>query len=173
MRAQAQPSNYREMESQIVTDQNQSADFPAPWRPDQEDEATIKGRVISVNMGPDFGFGPYPIVTIVDSSGTERAIHAMHQILRTELAKRRPSAGDEIEVTYQGKRAPKSGNGNPFHVYRVTGGKEPEFNWDAELPVEERQQAQAATAAPPIAPAPVPAAPTEPVGAQFGTEPPF
>lgn len=139
-----------------MTDETQS-DFPSAWRPDQDDEKTIKGRVVGIAMSPDFGFGPYPIVTIRNDAGTEIAIHAMHQILRTELARRRPGAGDDLEVTYLGKRAPKSGNGNPFHVYRVAGGKEPEFNWENELPEEERSQAQASV---PIAPAHIPAAPT-------------
>lgn len=154
-----------------MTDETQS-DFPTAWRPDQSDEKTIRGRVVGVSMSPDFGFGPYPIVTIVDAAGAERAIHAMHQILRTELARRRPGAGDEIEVTYLGKRSPKSGSGNPFHVYRVVGGKEREFNWDAELPDEERSQA---AAAPPIASTPPPAAApvAEPAGVQFGDDVPF
>lgn len=133
-----------------MTDETES-DFPAAWRPDQDDEKTVKGRVVGVSMSPDFGFGPYPIVTIKNAAGAEIAIHAMHQILRTELAKRRPSAGDDLEVTYQGKRSPRSGSGNPFHVYRVAGGKEPEFNWENELPAEERGVYQ--SSAPPIAPA--------------------
>jgi hypothetical protein len=159
-----------------MTDETQS-DFPEAWRPEAGDK--IKGRVVSVAMGPDFGYGPYPIVTITDTTGAERAIHAMHQILRTELARRRPGHGDEIEVTYVGKRAPKSGNGNPFHVYRVVGGKEPEFNWDAELPPEERQ-GNRPSSAPPIAPSQPEFEPPasfqpqpKPTGEQFGDDIPF
>jgi hypothetical protein len=159
-----------------VTDETQ-ADFPEAWRPEAGDK--IKGRVVSVAMGPDLGYGSYPIVTIAEEAGTERTIHAFHQVLRSELARRRPGQGDEIEVTYIGKRAPRSG-GNGFHAYRVTGGKEPEFNWDAELPPEERQ-GNRSSSAPPIAPsqpepfeAPASFQPQpKPTGKQFGDEPPF
>jgi hypothetical protein len=160
-----------------MTDETQAVpDFPAPWRPDQTDSKTIKGVVQDVTMSPDFGYGPYPIVTIVDETGAERAIHVMGAVLRSEMAKRRPGRGDEIEVTYLGTRAPKSGTGKPYRVYKVTGGKEPVFNWDAELPAEEREAFHTtppATAEPPMAAAPVPAAAAEPVGQQFGEEAPF
>lgn len=156
-----------------MTDQT-SADFAEAWRPDAGD--TIKGVVKRVSMSPDFGYGPYPILTLQCADG-ERAVHAMHQVLRTELARRRPGRGDEIEITYQGKRSPKSGNGNPFHVYTVDGGNEPEFNWDSQLPDDERDavqtQRQTASVAPPIQPSsPVPVSP-EPAGAEFGDKPPF
>lgn len=158
--------------------ESEDTGYAEAWRPEPGDK--IAGRVLAIAMGPDMGYGPYPIVTL-DSAGTEYAIHAFHQILRTELARRRPKVGDEIEVTYQGKRSPKSGNGNPFHVYRVIGGREPEFNWESELPPEERARAQAEV---PIAPAPVPSdlgGPLErqPVPSaaekaeQFGDEVPF
>jgi len=150
---------------------DETAGFPEAWRPEAGDK--IAGCVQGVTMGPDFGYGPYPILTLVDETGAERAVHAMHQILRTELARRRPGRGDEIEITYVGKRPPKSGNGNPFHVYRVSGGKEPEFNWDNELPAEERQAPQQATAAPPIAPSALSQPEPAPAGEQFGDKPPF
>jgi hypothetical protein len=156
-----------------MTDETQS-DFPAAWRPDQDDPKTVKGIVQSVVMGPDFGWGSYPIVTILDDSGTERAIHAQGKILREELARRRPGAGDELEVTYLGTRAPKSGTGKPYRVYKVVGGKERAFNWDAQLPAEERQVSQEAVDLDlpfdPVEPSRVPAASA---AAQFGDKPPF
>lgn len=153
-----------------MTDETQS-DFPTAWRPDQDDPKTIKGRVLEVSLSPDFGFGPYPIVTIRNETG-EHAIHAQSQVLRRELAKRRPGAGDEIEVTYLGKRAPKSGNGNAFHVYRVAGGKEPEFNWDNELPAEERDAYQTPSDPPIQARQTVPADP-DPMTADNDDDIPF
>lgn len=154
-----------------MTDEAQ-ADFPQAWRPEAGD--AIKGTVVSVTLSPDFGYGPYPIVTL-KTDGGERAVHAMHQILRTELARRRPKRDDEIEITYLGKRSPRSGSGNPFHVYKVEGGNEPEFNWESELPDEERQARATQTAEPPITAAPTPsqqpqAAPA-PAGQQFGEVP--
>lgn len=156
------------------TDQTEiAADFPEAWKPEPGDK--IAGKVLEVSLSPDFGYGPYPIVTL-DVAGTERAVHAFHHVLRTELARRKPSRGDELEITYLGKRAPKSGNGNPFHVYRVAGGKEREFNWDAELPSEERDSFT--QAGPPIQPAPTQSQQAQepqpqPAGAQFGDEVPF
>lgn len=155
-----------------MTDETQS-EFARAWRPDQDDPKTIKGRVLSVTRSPDFGYGPYPIVTIRDEAGAEHAIHAQSTVLRAELAKRHPGPGDELEVTYQGKRAPKSGNGNPFHVYRVTGGKEPEFNWDSELREEDRQVQS--SAAPPIPPSTqeTRAEAAQAAAESFGDDPPF
>ena len=158
--------------------------YAEAWRPDPGDK--IKGRVLAVTMGPDMGYGQYPIVTL-DVDGQERAVHAFHTVLRTELARRRPRPGDDLEITYQGKRSPKSGNGNDFHVYRVIGGQEPEFNWDSQLPPDERglvgvsvpaASSARATAEPPIPPAdysPLPPQPTmqEQAAENFGEAPPF
>lgn len=133
-------------------------DFPEAWRPEGgEDSTEISGKVVGVVLGPDFGWGRYPIVTIATEDGTERAVHARGTVLRSELARRHPKRGDDLEIKYLGKRTPKSG-GNDFHMYRVNGGTEPEFNWDAELPPEERS-----SAAPPIAPAPAPLVQQQPV----------
>lgn len=161
-----------------MTEQEQyEADYPEAWKPEPGDK--IAGKVIGVTQSPDFGYGPYPIVTL-NVDGTERAVHAFHHVLRTELARRRPRVGDDLEIVYQGQRKPKSGTNNPFHAYRVQGGQEREFNWDAELPEGERE-ALGASASPPIAPAPVPSfqAPAQPqetpkpAGGQFGDEVPF
>lgn len=155
-----------------MTEQEQfAADYPEAWKPEPGEK--IAGQVVSVTMGPDMGYGPYPIVTL-NVEGKERAIHAFHQVLRTELARRRPRQGDQLEIVYGGTRKPKSGNGNPFHVYRVKGGQEPEFDWASEMAPEDRERAQAQSAEPPIPSAPVPQAPpTEPVGSQFEDSVPF
>lgn len=129
------------------------ADYPEAWKPDPGD--SVKGTVRQVALSPDMGYGPYPIVTL-DTPQGELAVHAFRSILRTELARCRPGVGDEIEIQYVGKRSPKSGKGNEYHVYRVLGGKEPEFDWTSELPEDERTHAQAASAAPPIQPAAIP-----------------
>lgn len=142
-------------------------DFPEAWKPEPGDK--IAGQVVGVSRSPDFGYGPYPIVTL-NVDGTERAVHAFHHVLRTELARRKPGAGDDLEILYVGKRSPKSGTGNDFHVYKVKGGKEPEFDWNSELPEDER---------PDEASVPIPPSPPKPVAAQmaaaenFGDKPPF
>jgi hypothetical protein len=104
--------------------------FPPAWRPQPGD--TIHGKVQSVTLGPDLGYGTYPIVTLVAEGGSEMAIHAFHTVLRTQLAQARPQAGDSLTVLYHGKRSPKGGTGNDYHSYRVSGGQEREFNWDSE-----------------------------------------
>lgn len=151
------------------------AEYPDAWVPAPGDE--IAGRVVGITMSPDFGYGPYPIVTL-DVEGTERAVHAMHQVLRQELAKRAPRIGDEVQIKFLGKRKPKTGNGQPFNVYRVTGGQEREFSWDSQLPEDEREQLSQSV---PIQAAPTPsqvaraadAVSQEPAGAEYGEEPPF
>lgn len=123
-----------------MTDETET-DYARAWRPDKDDPKTVKGHVLDVVLGPDFGWGRYPIVTIRQEDGEELAIHAQATILRSEMAERDVGKGDDVEVTYLGKRAPKSGAGKPYHVYKVTGGKQPAFSWNSDVP--ERQVDQA------------------------------
>lgn len=139
-----------------MTEETQTAeqsDFPEAWKPDAG--TTITGAVVEVKMIDPSGQGPYPCVTLQSADGQQRAIHAFHSVLRRELARNAPKVGDEITITYHGERA--GGAYGKYHSYQVRGGQGREFNWDAELPPEERQ-AQA-TADVPIAPAPIPAQP--------------
>lgn len=155
---------------------DEQSDYAPAWRPDKDDPKTVKGQVVDVVMGPDFGWGRYPIVTIRQQNGEDLAIHVQATILRSELAERRVGKGDDLEVAYLGKRAPKSGNGKPYHVYKVSGGKEPVFSWDNAAPAGRQEED---LGEPPIAPSepftppasfqPQPA----PTGEQFGSEPPF
>lgn len=110
--------------------------FPEAWVP--EAGAVLKGTVVEVSTG-DGGYGPYPIVTISTEDG-ERAVHAFHTVLRNELAKRAPKAGDELTITYRGLVQNKSGKGandGRYHAYRVSGGSEVGYDWSQDLPADE------------------------------------
>lgn len=149
-----------------MTDETQS-DFPEAWKPNPGE--TITGVLERVEVIDPNGQGPYPCVTIKTSDGTLRALHAFHSVLSRELARRRPKPGDELTVTYHGKR--EGGQYGGYHSYAVAGGEGREVDWDNFLPADERQ---ATTSDPvPIAPTPIPATPAAPAGAQFGDEPPF
>lgn len=148
--------------------QSAESDFPEAWKPNVGD--SITGTLAGVDMIDPGGNGPYPCVTLETPSGM-RNVHAFHSVLRRELARRAPKPGDEITITYQGQR--EGGRNGTYHTYRVAGGPGQAFDWATELPQEEHQQTQAQSAAPPIAPAPIPAAPAAPAGSQFGEAPPF
>lgn len=156
-----------------MTDEAQN-DFPEAWRPDPGD--TITGTLSEVQMIDPNGQGAYPCVTLKTAEGLTN-IHAFHQVLQRGIARRRPKVGDELTITYQGKR--EGGTYGSYHSYQVSGGQDQEVNWDAFLPEDERRARQQADAEPPIAPS-EPFVPPEsfqpkppPTGEQFGDEPPF
>ena len=171
-------------EWKLMTDETEKfadAEYPHTWRPDQGDPPRIKGKIVSVTRSPDFGWGPFPIITLETSEG-QQSVFCMHSVLRRELAERQPQRGDEIEIVYLGMKQPK-GNGKPYHSYQVVGGAEQDYDWNQDLPDDERRQMQAdrqaQSAQPPITPS-EPAAWVEPKpelvkadGEQFGDEPPF
>lgn len=147
----------------------QDSEYAIGWKPTPGDK--VGGKVISVDAR-DGSYGVYPIVTLEDEGGTQVAVHAYHTVLRQKLAKRRPKVGDELEITYIGRKGDGGSFGNGYEAYRVSGGELVGYNWDLDLPEEERQNAATEV---PIAPAPVPATPAtpEPAGEQFGDKPPF
>lgn len=148
--------------------------FPSAWRP--EAGAVLTGTMVGVEMIDPNGRGAYPVVTVRSEDGGEYAVHAFHSVLKRELARRRPKAGDDLTIVYEGKKA--GGQYGEYHSYRVSGGQAAQVNWDSFLPEDERQTAQQ-LAEPPIAsrepftppasfqPQPVP------TGEQFGEDPPF
>jgi hypothetical protein len=91
------------------------ASFAPAWRPDVDDR--LIGEVVALSER-DGGYGSYPILTIRRDSGEELAVHAMHQVLSSQLAELRPKVGDRIAIKYLGKIANKAGNGS-YHGYRA------------------------------------------------------
>lgn len=134
------------------TDETQS-DFPEAWKPNPGD--TLSGVLTNVEVIDPGGNGAYPCVTVKTSDGTLRAIHAFHQVLRNGIARRRPKMGDELTITYHGKR--EGGAYGGYHSYAVTGGQDQEMNWDSWLPDDERRVRETAV---PITPA-VPQTPAQ------------
>jgi hypothetical protein len=108
------------------------------WIPEKEGDS-IEGKLIDVATGSGYEGKPYPIITL-DVDGVEVPIHAFHYVLRTELARRRPKIGDDVKIVYQGK-TPDSKDRKGFHKYRVQGGQSQAYNWDNDLPPEERATA--------------------------------
>lgn len=126
----------------------QADDFPTGWRPESGDKLT--GAVTDISTGQG-GYDPYPIVTLQpDDGGAEVAVHAFHTVLRRELARRRPKIGTHLEITYLGKK----GDGREaYHLYRVRGeGDKAGYDWDRELPEEERATPPASDITPDLPP---------------------
>jgi hypothetical protein len=91
------------------------ASFAPAWRPDVDDQ--LVGEVVALSEH-DGGFGAYPIVTLRRDGGEEVAVHCIHYVLSSELAKLRPKAGDRLAIKFLGKLAKKSGTGS-YNGYRV------------------------------------------------------
>jgi hypothetical protein len=130
-----------------MSDQNW---FPEAWRPNPGD--TISGYVVKV-AAADGDYGPYPVVTVrttqLPQGEVDVAVHAFHDMLRSELADRQVQAGDQITITYLGKHPEKD-----YYGYRVVGADKP-FDWT---------QFGAKDAAPTAPQAHAPAAPPSPPG---------
>jgi hypothetical protein len=93
------------------------------WRPAPGD--TVVGTVSRVDKGQN-EYGTYPIVTVHQADGTDVAVHAFHQALRTRLTELRPAPGEKIGIKYFGQvetAASKAGTKSPVHSYvaRVEG----------------------------------------------------
>lgn len=119
------------------------SDFPTAWRPQAGD--TLTGKVVMLDERE--ASGPqrpaYPIVTLQTADGSERSVHCFHFALKKAIVKAQPNFGDELTITYVGKKVSQS-SGNEFHDYKVSGGNASAFSWDkyaaeadAELPVRQ------------------------------------
>lgn len=72
------------------------------WRP--EPGTVMAGEVVGMHMGPDMGYGEYPIVTYKLDSGEYVAVHAFHTLLRQTLAELKTDIGKRQILSYMGKR---------------------------------------------------------------------
>jgi hypothetical protein len=91
---------------------------PEGWRPEPGD--TIAGKIVSTDKGwSDFKNAFYPILTIQTAEG-EISVHCFHQTLLSRLKAMRPKIGDDISITYQGKRETKDGK-RTAAIYSVKG----------------------------------------------------
>ena len=89
---------------------------------------TVKGKLESVHLMQG-DYGPTPVLTLQTAEGRQ-AILVKGNVFKEEMAERKPKPGDELTITYLGKKAPKNNpKGKPYHVFKVLGGQEPEFDW--------------------------------------------
>lgn len=93
------------------------------WRPNPGE--TIVGRLIGADEGRNVKGLPYPILTLATTGDGEIVkVHALHQVLQQELAKRAPTLDDELTITYHGQP-----DGKDYHHYTVQGGRQPSIDW--------------------------------------------
>jgi hypothetical protein len=113
------------------------------WRPEEGD--VLKGKVVSVSRAwSDWTNSFYPLVTIHDETRDEDVdVHAFHATLQSRLMETKPKVGDELEISYLGKR-PTKDKKREVAIYRVTvpGATGAEV-WDG---LERQQSANAAAA---------------------------
>lgn len=90
-------------------------DYADAWRPDVGD--VVKGTVVAIDSRTG-EFDAYPIITIRDEDGGERAVHAFHTALHQQLGDLDVQVGDEIAVQYRGKQQTRDGK-RSYEAYRV------------------------------------------------------
>jgi hypothetical protein len=95
--------------------------FAAAWSP-REDEALI-GTITSVDTR-EGSYGPYPILTVRQDDGEERAFHAFHSVAKSELEGQEPQVGQRIKVVYKGKVTENVTR--PYHSYSISVRGEPD-----------------------------------------------
>jgi hypothetical protein len=124
------------------------------WRPEPGD--SIQGTVVAVDSRPsDYG-DDYPLIEIEKEDGSVVAVHAFHTVLKREISRLAPAAGDKIGIRYSGK---EKGRNQDYEKYRVlldraTSKAPASPDWDAMKAEAEGEVAAgvAAGAADPFAP---------------------
>jgi hypothetical protein len=89
-----------------------SEDFAPGWQP--EVDVPLEGNVTAISER-EGKYGSYKIY-VLENDGGEVAVHAFHSVLANELEA--VEVGDQVEITYLGKRPTKSGD-KTFHAYKV------------------------------------------------------
>jgi hypothetical protein len=100
------------------------------WRPEPGD--LVIGEVVELGERRGFAERPYPVVIVRTEAGEYVAVHAFHTVLKEELAKLEPRAGDRLGVAYHG--LVEKGESR-YELYRVAleraGGEERAPDWEA------------------------------------------
>jgi len=114
------------------------------WRPDKEDPAVLVGEIVSIEQGTS-EYGPYPLLVVRSDDGTEKAVHGFHTVLKNELIRQRPQAGERIGIKYLGEQATKPGSKfKSFIGYQVKMDRAgAPFDWSKVGQVEEVDEAAA------------------------------
>jgi hypothetical protein len=117
-------------------------EYAPAWRPKADEKIVMKIKGISVNNA---GFGSYPILTgltevdvtihdsddrpIVCPAGSLVAVHAVHDVLRSQLKELRPKIGERIAIKYLGLVKGRGGE-RSYHGYRTAVDRpEAAFDW--------------------------------------------
>lgn len=95
------------------------------WKPSVGDE--IIGTVADVSER-ETEFGVYPLVTIEATDGRLVDVHCFHTVLKKELGRIKPKAGDEIGIKYLGK--PEGRSYESYKVVLERTGPAPAIDWD-------------------------------------------
>ena len=103
------------MSNKTLDDQLDRQYAPA-WK--QQVGEKIVGELTAVDERLGYNDEPYPIITLRQGDGSERAVHAFHSVLRNELAKLNPRLGETIAIKYLGEVAKEGGHGR-YHHYKV------------------------------------------------------
>ena len=94
-----------------------SGDFAPSWRWEQPGDG-VEGIVVTVSSRVhDNHPEGYPIVTIRQPNGEDIAVHCMATVLKNEVNEKRPRAGDEFAVVYDGKKTSSGGRG--YNAFRI------------------------------------------------------
>lgn len=92
----------------------------------------LEGTVSSITTGTS-EYGNYPIITIRQSDGNERAFHAFHTAARSQLVRLRPSPGDTLGIKYLGrKRAKNAPRGYSAYENYAIRSDRAAYDWDAD-----------------------------------------
>lgn len=130
VKSAAMHETMQEMELQLAQD------YAPAWMPEEGD--SILGVVASVSIGPDNGFGPYPIITILTGEGELVAVHAFHTVLKDRLVDIRPKVDEIIGIKYLGHVLPEEGSKgvNDYYAYKVLINRPAADIWDKFAPTE-------------------------------------
>lgn len=101
-------------------------EYAEAWKPEKAGD-TLHGFVTDLGL-IDSEYGEYPVVTIQNSDGVERAVHAFHETLRNSMLQARPTIGEEIAVRYLGRVSEPKNGGKPYENYRVVTNVEADAN---------------------------------------------
>lgn len=110
-----------------TTQQEQKTDYNPRWTPEPGD--SIAGKFIEHKQIPSKFTNPdgtpkgdTTIMTIQTEKGPWDVFVNPNTVLEGELKKRQIGIGDQLTITYEGKRPRKDGKGNPYHMHTVLGG---------------------------------------------------
>jgi hypothetical protein len=82
--------------------------FPPGWRPEKPGE-TLEGTIVArrARVDPKGDFDAYQVFEVETPSGDVFALHAYPAALRRAMSS--CTAGDQVSVTYKGRRRSKNG----------------------------------------------------------------